>query len=128
MNVLRCYAIHNPDVEYCQGMHFIAGLLYLMLRDEAAAFSLFCSIVTSHGLSNLYKQDVPLLRMYFHQMNRLLAIYLPRLHAHLLEEGITAAHFCSPWFLSAFTFLLQHCKSTVLPPMLLEVFGRFLLV
>ncbi len=128
MNILRCYAIHNPEVEYCQGMNFIAGLLYLMYHDEAAAFSVLSSLITTHGLSNLYKQDVPLLRMYLYQMNRLLAIYLPRLHVHLLEEGITAAYFCSPWFLTAFTFVLQHAKTTAVPFLLLSIFDRFLLV
>eukprot|EP01022_Parablepharisma_sp_SALTPOND_P016298 TRINITY_DN236_c0_g1_i1.p1 TRINITY_DN236_c0_g1~~TRINITY_DN236_c0_g1_i1.p1 ORF type:complete len:868 (+),score=80.93 TRINITY_DN236_c0_g1_i1:1726-4329(+) len=128
MNILRCYAMHNPELEYCQGMNFLAGIVFLIYQNESLAFSIFAELVKSHGLSNIYKQDVPLLRMYLHQMTRIIAIFLPNLHRHLLEEGIGANHFCAPWFLTAFTFILQHTKAPVIPPLLLDIFDTFLLV
>ena len=128
MDVLRCYAIFNPEVEYCQGMNCLAGLLYLVYKDEARAFAMLGTLIANFNLSHLFKQDVPMLRMYFYQMNRLLAVYLPRLHAHLFQEGINATYFCSPWFLTAFTFVLQYNKSPELPVLLLQIFDEFLLV
>eukprot|EP01022_Parablepharisma_sp_SALTPOND_P020158 TRINITY_DN3590_c0_g1_i2.p1 TRINITY_DN3590_c0_g1~~TRINITY_DN3590_c0_g1_i2.p1 ORF type:complete len:978 (+),score=127.42 TRINITY_DN3590_c0_g1_i2:1000-3933(+) len=126
MNILRCYAVLNPEVEYCQGMNCIAGLLFLIYKDEPTAFTMMSTLIANFGLSNLFKQDVPLLRMYFYQMNRLLAVFLPKLHAHLFEEGINATYFCSPWFLTAFTYILQFSKSATIPPLLLSIFDGFL--
>ena len=128
MDVLRCYAVFNPVVEYCQGMNCLAGLLYFMYRDEARAFCMLSALIDKFNLSFLFKQDVPMLRMYFYQMNRLLAVYLPRIHAHLFEEGINATYFCSPWFLTAFTFVLQFNRTAEIPQLLLMIFDEFLLV
>lgn len=33
-NILKTYAYFNPEIEYCQGMNFVAGFLYLVFRDE----------------------------------------------------------------------------------------------
>lgn len=33
-NVLRAYSIYNPEVGYCQGMGFLAGLLLFYMDDE----------------------------------------------------------------------------------------------
>jgi hypothetical protein len=33
-NVLKTYAFFNPEIEYCQGMNFVAGFLFLVFRDE----------------------------------------------------------------------------------------------
>ena len=128
MNVLRCYAMLNPEVEYCQGMNCIAGMLYLTYKNESIAFNMMSTLIATFELSNLFKQDVPLLRMYFYQMNRLLAVYLPKLHSHLFEEGINATYFCSSWFLTAFTYILQFTKTTGIPPLLNTIFDNFLVV
>lgn len=33
-NVLKTYAHFNKEIEYCQGMNFIAGFLLMVLKDE----------------------------------------------------------------------------------------------
>lgn len=38
--VLFSYAMVNPELDYCQGMNFIAGFLYLYFKDEALAFAI----------------------------------------------------------------------------------------
>lgn len=38
-NVLRAYALYNPDVGYCQGMGFMAGMLVLYMNEEDAFFT-----------------------------------------------------------------------------------------
>ena len=38
INILKSYAFFNPEVEYCQGMNFIAGYLYLVFKDEETSF------------------------------------------------------------------------------------------
>ncbi|KAF2860318.1 RabGAP/TBC [Piedraia hortae CBS 480.64] len=48
--VLQAFAVHNPEIGYCQSLNFIAGLLLLFLdEDEKKAFTLL-EIVTSEYL------------------------------------------------------------------------------
>ncbi len=37
-NVLKTYAFFNPEIEYCQGMNFVAGFLFLVFRNEEQTF------------------------------------------------------------------------------------------
>ena len=36
--LLKTYAFFNEEIEYCQGMNFIAGFLLMVLKDEEMAF------------------------------------------------------------------------------------------
>ncbi|KAF2761312.1 RabGAP/TBC [Pseudovirgaria hyperparasitica] len=47
--VLQAFAIHNPNIGYCQSLNFLAGLLLLFLEeDEEKAFILLNIITTEH--------------------------------------------------------------------------------
>jgi len=127
-NILRCYAIFNIELEYCQGMNFLAGILYLSYKNESLAFAIFALLIKRHKLQQIYKENVPLLKMYLHHMSQILQIFLPKLHKHFLEEGINVSHFCAPWFLTAYTFALQHTKNPIIPGLLLDIFDNFILV
>ena len=54
MNVLKAYSVHNPDVGYCQGMGFIAGLLLLHMQEEDS-FWLLTRLTSAYGMEGLYK-------------------------------------------------------------------------
>lgn len=48
--LLQAFAVHNPNIGYCQSLNFIAGLLLLFLdQDEEKAFVLL-NVVTSEHL------------------------------------------------------------------------------
>ena len=82
INVLRTYAFYNPMVEYCQGMNFIAGFLCMLFQEESTVFKVFMALIDRLSMSQLFQNDVPLLRLYFYQVNRLLALFLPNIHEH----------------------------------------------
>jgi len=126
ISVLRCYAIHNPEVGYCQGMNCIAGLFYILCEDEAIAFMMFASFVKRFGLIDLFKPDMPLLKTYLFALNKLIAIFLPEVHTHLFEENINAAHFSSAWILTSFTEILQYLDTGKIPPLLFVIFDEIL--
>ncbi|WPH01918.1 Hypothetical protein R9X50_00477200 [Acrodontium crateriforme] len=47
--VLQAFAVHNPNIGYCQSLNFLAGLLLLFLEeDEVKAFTLLNIITTLH--------------------------------------------------------------------------------
>jgi len=52
--VLQAFAIHNPNIGYCQSLNFLAGLLLLFLdEDEEKAFVLL-NILTNYHLPGIH--------------------------------------------------------------------------
>ena len=43
--LLKTYAFYNKEIEYCQGMNFIAGFLLMVLNDEEMAFRALIQLV-----------------------------------------------------------------------------------
>eukprot|EP00826_Nyctotherus_ovalis_P029372 TRINITY_DN23199_c0_g1_i1.p1 TRINITY_DN23199_c0_g1~~TRINITY_DN23199_c0_g1_i1.p1 ORF type:complete len:144 (-),score=37.43 TRINITY_DN23199_c0_g1_i1:9-440(-) len=121
MNILRCYAIYNTNIVYCQGMNFVAGFFYLIYRDERVAFVMFASLMKQMNLAGFYQQNIPLAERYIYQINRLLAVYLPGLHRHFFDKGINCAYFCTSWFLTSFCYALQFESDGCVPPFLLAL-------
>ncbi len=127
LNVLRAYAHFNRKVEYCQGMNFIVGFVYLLLQDEGRTFKFFSRVVEEFHMKELFIKDVPLLKRYFYQIDRLFCIHYPELSEFFRNEGVNSSYFTSAWFITLFTYTLQHSKSGTPPPALLAVWDAFLL-
>jgi hypothetical protein len=58
-------------------------------------------------MSLLYKKELPMLKLFFYQLDRLIAIQLPHLHQHFKDEQINSGIFASAWFITQFTNSLQ---------------------
>lgn len=50
-NILKAYALFNKEIEYCQGMNFIAGFLLMVLRDEETAFKALVQLVERFNMA-----------------------------------------------------------------------------
>ena len=81
-NILSAYAMFDPDLGYCQGMNFIAGLL-LREMDEFDAFRVLTGLMDGYGLGKMYAPGLQCATVCFFQLQRLLAMHLPELHMHL---------------------------------------------
>mmetsp|Transcript_27080 Transcript_27080/g.26721 ORF Transcript_27080/g.26721 Transcript_27080/m.26721 type:complete len:147 (+) Transcript_27080:843-1283(+) len=112
--LLRAYAAFNPEVGYCQGMNFIAGTLYLQLQDEEIVFKCLIGLIEKYQMKALFKHNLPKLRQFFYQLDRLIGLLLPEVHEILNEIGINSAHFSSSWFLTLFASILQSKTDTLL--------------
>lgn len=44
-NVLKAYALYNPEIEYCQGMNFVCGFLMMIYKTEEATFKALAAII-----------------------------------------------------------------------------------
>jgi len=106
-SVLKTYAYYNPEIEYCQGMNFIAGLLLMVFKDETTAFKALQELVDKFQMAELFNVELPKLKLYFYQLDRLVNIVLPEVHAHLREEQINSSYFASAWFITIFTNSLK---------------------
>ncbi|CDW76802.1 tbc domain-containing protein [Stylonychia lemnae] len=85
-NILKTYAFFNPEIEYCQGMNFVAGFLFLVLKDEVKAFKALQQIVEAHDMAELFNTELPKLKLFFYQFDRLLNIILPQVHNHFKNQ------------------------------------------
>ena len=65
--VLRAYAALDPEVGYCQGMNFLAGLLLCWLPSPADAFGALVVVMQERGLRELYKRDLAMLQVYLQE-------------------------------------------------------------
>lgn len=54
ISVLRAYALFNPEIEYCQGLNYVAGLLLMVFNDPEVAFRALTVIVDRFKLADLF--------------------------------------------------------------------------
>lgn len=103
LRVLNAYASYNPDVGYCQGMNFVAGLL-LMVSDcaEEESFGVLVCLMDHVGLAGFYTERLPLLRRYLRACDRLVAEMVPDLRDHFIREQVQPAVYLHQWFLTLF--------------------------
>lgn len=89
-------------------MNFIAGFLFLVFgQREDLAFSVLREVIQRRQMHDLFDTQLPLLKLNFYQMDRLIAILLPDLHTHFKEEAINSSYFSAPYFITLFTSTLQ---------------------
>jgi hypothetical protein len=63
-------------------MNFIAGFLYLVMGTESLAYAVMKEIIDKFNMGNLFNQELPLLKLNFYQLDRLISIVLSDLHTH----------------------------------------------
>mmetsp|Transcript_14559 Transcript_14559/g.14654 ORF Transcript_14559/g.14654 Transcript_14559/m.14654 type:complete len:115 (+) Transcript_14559:450-794(+) len=92
-NILKTYALYNPEIGYCQGMNYIAGTLYLQVQNEEIAFKCLVSMIERFEMSELFIHSLPKLKQFFYQLDRLVGILLPEVNESFKEVGLSSAHF-----------------------------------
>ena len=65
-NILKAYAVVNPNLDYCQGMNFIAGFLYMLFENEGLAFGVLRAIIDKFKMSYLFNTELPMLKLNFY--------------------------------------------------------------
>lgn len=128
-NVLRTYALFNPEVEYCQGMNYVAGLLMMIYKDPEIAFLALITIVGRFGIAALFDSEFPRLKQSFYTLDRLIGLKDQKLYEHFKEENVTTTLFASAWFITMFTNTLkENSHKGVVNETLLQVWDYFLCV
>jgi hypothetical protein len=54
-------------------------------------------------MENLFNDEIPMLKLMFYQLDRLISIMLPDLHDHFKDESISSSLFSSSFFITVFT-------------------------
>ena len=104
-NLLRSlfYDNKNEQIIYCQGMNFIAAIFYDIVQNEEETFHLLKGFFTNGKYQNIFKNRLSLLKQYFIIFEKLIYLFLPKIHEKLLTNKIQANLFVSPYFVTLFT-------------------------
>uniref|UniRef100_A0A673G2E2 TBC1 domain family member 4 n=1 Tax=Sinocyclocheilus rhinocerous TaxID=307959 RepID=A0A673G2E2_9TELE len=100
-NLLKAYSLLDPEVGYCQGLSFVAGVLLLHMSEEDA-FHMLKFLMYDTGLRKQYRPDMIILQIQMYQLSRLLHDYHRELYTHLEQYEIGPSLYAAPWFLTAF--------------------------
>nr|XP_033803460.1 TBC1 domain family member 1 isoform X4 [Geotrypetes seraphini] len=100
-NILKAYSLLDPEVGYCQGLSFVAGVLLLHMSEEDA-FKMLKFLMYDMGLRKQYRPDMIILQVQMYQLSRLLHDYHRDLYDHLEEYEIGPSLYAAPWFLTMF--------------------------
>ena len=108
-NILKAYATVNAaSLDYCQGMNFIAGFLFMLFEQrEDMAFAVLKEVIKRFSMQDLFDSQLPKLNLNFYQLDRLISLLLPDLHSHFKDEAINSSYFSAPYFITLFTSTLQ---------------------
>jgi len=103
--IIKAYSVYDGDVGYAQGMAFLAGFLYLHMKEEEAFWCLVRLMYTpAYNLRTLFLFNSDSLARFLLQLDRLLIQFLPKLSSHFSSEGIDASMYATQWFLTLFLY------------------------
>ena len=126
-NILTCLSGCHPQINYSQGMNYIAYLLYEICGSEEEAFQIFNSLLTSTPYGDLFLNELSVLNTYFYVFDRLVFIYLPEIYEHLKNNDISAKLFVTPWFITLFCNSYKNNKDMKNPKVLIWILDLFII-
>jgi len=105
-SVLCAYAIHDPEVGYCQGLNYICGVLLLWMTKEEAFYTIVTLLQDGgrFSLRHLYLKSLPLLKERYFQFEQLLSQFCPQVFGRFKRMQIHPAVYSSRWFLTLFSY------------------------
>jgi hypothetical protein len=104
--VLSAYAIHNPDVAYCQSVNFIAGTVLLYLQEEDG-FWLLATVLDCFMPPDQYSRSM--IGTYVDQavLGHIVKTRFPVLHRKLEEFQLELSLMSMQWFMCLFVNTLR---------------------
>ncbi|XP_033645463.1 uncharacterized protein LOC117304932 isoform X2 [Asterias rubens] len=111
--LLAVYALYNPQVGYCQGMSYIAGMLLMQMSNEEEAFwALVALFEKPKYLSGYFDQSLLRIQQHAAVFQKLITNRLPKFARHLASMELHLLTFVTPWFMCLYTSF--PCWDTVL--------------
>ena len=111
-NILYAITQCNGDIKYCQGMNFIASVLYEIFGEEDT-FYIFLSFFKNTDYPLIFAKDLEKLKIFFYVFNRIIQLYEPELSSYLNTRNATANTFLPPWFITLFMSSHQYIRDNI---------------
>jgi hypothetical protein len=108
-------------------MNYVGGLLIMVFKDPEVVLKALVMIVDRFDLGDLFNQELPKLKTFFYQMDRLVGLVDEELQEHFKEEGLSTTLFASAWFITIFSSTLkQNFDNESVNESLLQLWDYFL--
>jgi hypothetical protein len=107
-SVLRCYALHVPEVGYCQGMSSIAALLLMNSEGEEEAFLMLNHFMSNYGYKDVFLPGFPQYKKWLEELRPVIASYMPELNSRFDRENIFVELYADKWLITALTHNFPH--------------------
>jgi hypothetical protein len=106
--ILSKFANKHSDIEYCQGMNFVAGFLLLMSGgNEVESFYMLELMCSRYSIAGFYIESMPELKKCIFVFNCLFQKFLPKLYRHFTETEVPSDLWISKWIMTIFTMTLS---------------------
>ena len=88
--ILEALCTVEQNEGYCQGMNFIIGGLYYLLRNEAKSFYIFNCMLNSnlYQYNRVFADNTPDYHCRVHQINYYMKKYIPEVYYHFKKKDI----------------------------------------
>lgn len=98
--ILACYAMHDPETRYTQGMNFLAGFILAHTPRDEDAFVLFTRLLQHprYAMRGCFMNGLPDVEVYNSVLMQLLQEHVPGLAAHFSRVGVEPLFFFEWWF------------------------------
>jgi len=103
--VLAVYAMYNPQVSYCQGMSYIAGMFLMNMEEEASFWCLVSMFERPKYLSGYFNDSLGKIQRHAAVFERLMRQRRTKLYKQLEAQGVLPLMYLTPWFMALFTSL-----------------------
>ena len=104
-NILKSLQLYNFESNYCQGMNYLASFLYQITLNEEDSFYIILGLFITKKFSLIFQKNMSKLKTYFNLMDKLIYLYLPKIHFHFKKHQIKTDFFLSPYFITLFTHI-----------------------
>ena len=99
----------------------------MLFKEPEVVFKALVTIVQKFGIGDLFNTELPKLKTFFYQMDRLVGLVDEELQNHFKEEGLSTTLFASAWFITIFTSSLkQNTENEIVNESLLQLWDYFL--
>ncbi|XP_015366092.1 PREDICTED: growth hormone-regulated TBC protein 1-A [Diuraphis noxia] len=103
--ILCAFAACNPDVGYCQGLNYIAGLLLLITKNEESCFWLL-RVLVENILPDYYSKTMEGVIVDIEVFSRLVKKKCPEVSKHMINLEMPWALVVTKWFICLFSEVL----------------------
>ena len=104
-NILKSLQLYNFESNYCQGMNYLASFLYQITLNEEDSFYIILGLFITKKFSTIFQKNMSKLKTYFNLMDKLIYLYLPKIHFHFKKHQVKTDFFLSPYFITLFTHM-----------------------
>ena len=126
-NILKCFALNEKNLNYCQGMNHLCAFIYELFENEEESFYFFIGLMRDGKYYEIFLKNYQNLNIYFFILEKLILLFLPEIYMHFKENQAAINTFSSSYFITLFTNLYYININENYNKVIIKIFDDFLL-